>query len=124
MTDLRYAFRQLLKNPGFTAVAVLTLALGMGVNTAVFSLANAILFRPLAGVKDAAGIAYVDQFSISYPEFEHYAGHSRSFSGLAASGWCSAVLELESGKAEQSRNAQVSLVSPNYFALLGIEASQ
>ena len=44
MNDLKFAFRQLLKNPGFTAVAVLTLALGIGANTAIFTLANSALF--------------------------------------------------------------------------------
>ena len=61
MNDLRYGLRQSLRSPVFTAVAVLTVALGVGANTAIFSFVNALLLRPLEGAQDPSALAQVSQ---------------------------------------------------------------
>ncbi len=86
MNNLKFAFRQLLKNPGFTAVAVLTLALGIGANTAIFGVINELLLRPLP-VKDPEtllGIVLTDRRegdfagqSIPYPIVQDYREQTR-----------------------------------------------
>src|ERR1041385_3725904 len=97
MNDLKFALRQLLKNPGFTAVAVLTLALGIGVNRAIFSLFNSIALRPLPVPEADRVVSLHQSFSgvvsrevrastrsaFSYPEFTAYR-RSELFVGLAA----------------------------------------
>jgi putative ABC transport system permease protein len=90
--DLRYALRQLRRNPGFTAVAVLTLALGIGANTAIFSVVYATLFR-LLPFKDPGRLVYVwsaekargiPQSTVSVPDFLDWRRENRVFAGLAA----------------------------------------
>jgi predicted permease len=93
LRDLRFAFRQLLKNPGFTAVAVLTLALGIGANTAIFSVVNALLFRPLPfhdprqlvwianGTADGQGLSHE---TTRVANFRDWCEQNKSFKSLAA----------------------------------------
>ena len=92
MNDLKFAFRQLLKNPGFTAVAVLTLALGIGASTAIFSVVNAVLLRPLpyshadqlvtVWATDRETHRYQD--STSYPDFADWREQNHTFACMAA----------------------------------------
>src|SRR5437899_6064822 len=92
LQDLRYTIRTLLKNPGFAAVAVLALALGIGANTAIFSVVNAVLLRPLPfldpdrltmvySVNPAKGFP---RFPVSVPDFIDWRAQSRLFDGMAA----------------------------------------
>src|ERR1041384_7104276 len=88
--DLRYGARMLLKNPGFTLVAVVTLALGIGANTAIFSVVNAVLLRPLP-YRDPHRLVVmneaskqVPEMSVSYPNYLDWRDQSRGFESLAA----------------------------------------
>ena len=92
LQDLRYGWRMLARNPGFTAVAVLTLALGIGANTAIFSLVNGVFLRPLA-YKDPGRLVFVAASNrargvrinvTSYPDFTDWRTQNHVFSGLAA----------------------------------------
>src|ERR1700734_1250357 len=90
LQDIKYAFRMLAKSPGFTATAILTLALGIGANTALFSVVNGVLLNPLPFpqpdelVAIYAKTAIVSEGSISYPNFEDWHKDAGSFSSFAA----------------------------------------
>ena len=85
MNDLKFAFRQLLKNPGFTAVAVLTLALGIGANTAIFSVVNGVLLKPLPFPESERLVRLSEAGRdwsggpISYPNFIDWKAHQTGF---------------------------------------------
>jgi predicted permease len=122
--DARYALRVLGKSPGFSAVAVVTLAVGIGANTAIFTVTNALLLRPLrytqperlvliSAEKKAAGLT---QGELTWPRFEMVNEHNRSFSGVAA--FTSETFNLTGqGDPEQVPAARVSW---NFFEILGI----
>jgi macrolide transport system ATP-binding/permease protein len=115
--DLRYGARMLSKQPGFTAVVTLMLALGIGVNATVFSVINSTLFRPLP-VDDTEGLVFVGQ-AASYPEYEDYLQQSNCFTGLAA--YALKPLALSDG--DQTKQVFGEVVTGNYFSVLKIQAA-
>jgi predicted permease len=124
--DLRYGARMLWKSPGFTGVAVVVLALGIGANTTIFSLINGLLLRPLTGVEAPERLVavYTSDFSSglygssSYPDYVSFRDGANAFEGLAASE--SAVASL-TGNDEPQRLRGMS-VTGNYFKVLGVGA--
>ncbi len=124
LQDLRYAVRMLARSPGFTVAAVLSLALGVGANTAIFSLVNAALFAPLP-VREPEGLVRLytsdsrnpGYSGTSLPNFRDYAEQARgSIQGLAAYDWV--PLSLVNGGEPELVFGQI--VTANYFDVLGV----
>src|SRR5213076_1542401 len=125
MNNLRYAFRQLRKSPGFTIIAVLTLALGIGANTAIFSVVNAVLLRPLP-YPQPERLVYLNEViggtdtSIALPDYVDWRRDSASFQHLALTRLESRNLSGIAGR-EPERIA-VAFVTANFFAAIGLPA--
>src|SRR5271163_5248305 len=124
--DLKYAARVLLKSPGFVAIAVLTLALGIGANTALFSVVNGVLLRPLPFPRPnelvilSEKTANFDNSSLSYPNFQDWQRSNSSFSSIAA--YRNDDFSITgTGEAERVR---VGMVSAGFFELLGVHPTR
>ena len=121
--DLKFGLRMLAKNPGFTAVAVLTLALGIGANAALFSVVNGVLLNPLRYAEPDRLVALYSRdanftrASISYPNFLDWVRDNRSFSALAAYRGDNFNLI---GMGEPER-VPAEMISANFFPLLGVK---
>ena len=129
LQDLKYGFRMLAKNPAFTAIAVISLGLGIGANTTIFSFVNALLFRPPAVESPSQLLEVWNQnlhgsglehyLPLSFPDYIYYRDHNQVFSGLVAfDGDPHIVSWSRSGLGEK---AQAALVSGNFFDVLGIK---
>ena len=84
LQDLRYALRTLAKSPGFTAAAILILALGIGANAAIFSLVDAVVLKPLPGVARPKELVDLTGGTVSYPWYRSVRESTRAVDGLAA----------------------------------------
>jgi predicted permease len=115
--DLSYAIRILWRSPGFTLAAVVTLALGIGANTAIFTLADATLLRPLKVTDPARLVAF--KWSASLPDYREWAERTDVFSGVAAT----ANVRVNVTAHDATEPTESAFVSANYFQVLGVGAS-
>jgi predicted permease len=127
--DLRFGARMLLKQPGFTLIAVVTLALGIGANAALFSLVDALLLRTLP-VREAERLALIKRvegdnrsaYDLPYPMFERLRDQPQVFSEVAAN-WPIERSETADNPGADPGQLRVGIASGNYFSALGVQAA-
>lgn len=124
LQDVRFGGRLLRRSPGFTAVAVVTLALGIVVNTTVFGWVDTVLLRPIPGARDSGRLAVLENVTpagdfirVSYPDYRDYRDNLRLVSGIM--GLFGTGLRV--GGDEDGQEIRGELVTGNYFTLLGVE---
>jgi predicted permease len=123
LRDLKYGLRALVKNPGFALLVILTVALGIGANTTIFSWINATLLNPVPGLDKANEVVSLtlskpgeNPFPFTYPDVEAMRDGQRSFTGIAA---CNFVPISLTSKGKPERLAAM-VASANYFDVLGV----
>jgi predicted permease len=135
LSDLKYAFRQFVKMPGFTATAVLILALGIGANAAIFTFVDALLLRSLpvrrpgelvlmsqSGIQDTIDGQTTSQF-FSYPNYQQFRDRNHSLDGVVAITLSGDASLIASGLGQSDViTARISNVSGNFFSVLGVPA--
>jgi putative ABC transport system permease protein len=126
-SDIRYALRALSRNPGLVSVALLSLALGTGANTAIFTLVKAVFLRPMVlGDVDRLVMVWTtdsqinEPLPVSHPNFRDYREHQTVFSGMATAHPASLAVFRDQGAAQRLRGE---IVSSNYFDVLAVKAS-
>ena len=128
LQDIRYALRALAKNPGFAAVAVLSLALGIGANTAIFSIVDAVLLKwlPVSSPQELVVVARNPKqpgVGANYPDYEYIRDHNQVFSGVVVNGGGGALSMIVPDEGSRGTGQLVNgiLVSGNYFDVLGVK---
>lgn len=126
--DFRYSIRQLRRNPGFAVIATITIALGIGVTTAMFSVVNAVLLRPLPfrqpdrllalGDYDTRRGPGTDLESVSYPDIADVRSRNRTLTGVSVYGWGQATMT----GAGEARHVNFSEVNASFFPILEVQA--
>lgn len=126
-SDIRYAVRSLAAHPGFALTVIGVLALGIGLNAAVFTMLKGIALTPLAGVQGSARLHVIHgetrsgrALRLSYPDYLHLRDHGQSFTGLFGS----ALANVTLGRGRGARPVSAELVTGNYFQVLGVPAQR